>query len=59
MICPECEITDSHKQKCYYLRRCKRCSNFMNWRVRSDGTAKCLDCGTKHEAIAENRRKPQ
>lgn len=32
-----------------YLRRCDRCSNFMDWLVSPyDGTARCLDCGKWH-----------
>lgn len=32
----------------FYMRRCLGCSNFMNWRVRWDGSARCLNCGREH-----------
>lgn len=34
----------------YYLRRCDRCSNFMNWLVLPDGQARCQNCGHLHAA---------
>jgi len=45
--------------KSLYLRRCKRCFNFMNWLVRPDGSARCQDCGAEHEELqAEEDNKP-
>lgn len=35
----------------YYLRRCNRCSNFMNWRLLNGGAAKCLECDTINPAL--------
>lgn len=44
--------TPFQPRKPLYLRRCRRCSQFMHWFRASDGRARCQECGTWHEPVS-------